>query len=83
MESIKIIAKSVEGKEYLYNYKTAHKVSANSAEKIVNVLNNVRWQLNDGESWHVYDVCDYEIAHDYAQFQKFTIRKGIVKAVYN
>lgn len=75
----KVIAKTRPGKEYFYNAKTAHKVSANSAEKILNVLNTVRWQLNDGEVWHIYDVCDYDNAAYYARYQKFTIRKGIVK----
>lgn len=79
----KVIAKTVKGKEYIYSTKSAHKVSANSAEKILTVLNNVRWNLkNDDEIWHIYDVDEYDTAYDYAIYQKFTIRKGIVKAVY-
>lgn len=78
---MKIIAKTREGKEYMYYPKSARKVSANSAEKILTVLNSVRWNLYDGQIWHVYDVDEYDAAFSYAQYQKFTIRKGIVKAV--
>lgn len=78
---IKVIAKSKPGKEYLYNCRTAHKVSAASAEKILAVLNEYRFLLKDDEVWHIYDVCHYDSAYDYAQYQKFTIRKGIVKEV--
>ena len=78
---VKVIAKTYAGKEYLYNYRTAHKVSAASAEKILAVLNEYKFRLKDGEMWHIYDVCQYDSAYDYAQYQKFTIRKGIVKEV--
>ena len=78
---VKIIAKTRIAKEYIYDYMTAHKVSANSAEKIVSVLNAVRWHLNDGEAWHAYDIYDFDNAYAYAMGKKFTIRKGIVKEV--
>lgn len=76
-----VIAKAVKEREYLYNYRTAHKVSAASAEKILAVLNEYKFRLKDGEVWHIYDVCRYDSAYDVAQYQKFTIRKGIVKEV--
>ena len=43
----KIIAKTIKGKEFFYNANSAYKVSANSAEKILTVLNSVRWNLSD------------------------------------
>ena len=76
-----VIAKTYKGKEYIYSEKTSHAVSANSAEKILNVLNTVRWNLNDGQIWHIYDVDVWDNAFSYAQCQKFTIRKGIVKEI--
>lgn len=78
---IKVIAKSYIGKEYIFSEKTAHKVSKNSAEKILKVLNSVRWNLKDGEVWHIYDVYEYDNAYEIAQTQKFSIRKGIVKHI--
>ena len=77
---MKVIAKSVKGHEFLYNAKSARKVSERSAEKILKVLNDVRWDLKDNEVWHIHDVDKYDTAFDYAQFQSFKIRKGVVKA---
>ena len=78
-----IIAKTVKGKEYYYGVKTAHKVSMAGSEKILEVLNRVRYQLGDGQTWHIYEIDRYDTAYDYAEFQKFTIRKGIVKEIFN
>lgn len=77
---MKIIAKSCKGKEFLYNAKSARKVSEKSAEKILNVLNSVKWDLKDDEIWHIHDVDEYDSAFWYAERQSFTIRKGIVTA---
>lgn len=77
---MKVIAKSCKGKEFIYSAKSARKVSERSAEKILNVLNSVGWNLKDGEIWHIYDVDEYDNAFWYAERQAFTIRNGIVKA---
>ncbi len=78
---MKVIAKTIEGREYMYNPKTARKVSARSAEMILKVVNEYRFQLNgENEIWHIYDVDQYDAAHEYAQLQAFTIRNGIVTA---
>ena len=79
---MKIIAKSKAGAEYLYKAESAHAVSERSAETILRVLNENKWNLRDGEIWHIHDVDSYDNAYYYAQGQKFTIRKGIVKRVY-
>lgn len=79
MEAIFIIAKTHPGQEYLYSAKSAHKVSKASAQLICKVCNQYQFKLNPGECWHVYEVGKYESAYDYAQFQKFTVRNGIVK----
>lgn len=80
--TIKIIAKTIKGKEFFYNANSAYKVSANSAEKILTVLNSVRWNLSDNQVWHIYDIDEFDNAYTVARYQKFTIRKGTVKAVY-
>lgn len=79
-----ILAKAIEGKEFLYNPRSAHEVSKAGADYIVQVLNEYRYQLKDGEVWHVYEIDEYDqIAYVCACGQKFTRRKGIVKEFYN
>ena len=77
-----IIAKTIKGREFMYNPKTARRVSARSAKTILEVVNRYSFLLDTerGEIWHIYEVDKYDIAYDYAQFQAFTIRKGIVSA---
>lgn len=73
-----ILAISVQGKEYLYNPKTAHAVSKRSAETIKIILNTMSWRLKENETWFIHEVDEYSAASDYAETQKFTIRKGLV-----
>ena len=79
---MKIIAKTVKGREFMYNPKTARKVSERSANYICNVVNEYKYLLGsaDNECWHIYDIDKYDIAYDYAMFQSFTVRNGIVTA---
>lgn len=79
---MKIIAKTIKGQEFCYNARSARKVSAASAEKICKIVNEYKYLLgtNDGEIWHVYDIDCYSKAWDYAQYQAFTIRNGVVTA---
>ena len=77
---MKVIAKTRKGSEYCYNAASARKVSERSAQRILDIVNEMKWRLNDGEIWHIYDVNQYDRAYDYAQYQSFTIRKGIVIA---
>lgn len=77
---MKVIAKSRKGAEFFYKAETARKVSERSAEKILKVLNEMRWRLEDGEVWHIHEVDSYDNAYYYAQNQAFTIRNGIVTA---
>lgn len=75
-----VIAKSIAGREFIYNAASARKVSKSSAETILKVLNDMRWRLKDGEIWHIHEVDEYDNAFYYAQRQAFTIRKGVVSA---
>ena len=73
-----ILAKSVKGHEFLYTASTAHEVSKASAKKIESIVNLANYKLKDNETWFIHEVDKYDTAYDYAQFQKFRIRKGIV-----
>ena len=77
-----VLALSKVGKEYSYLPKTARQVSKTSAQKICDVANEYKFLFNNhsGYHWHIHEVDRYDIAYDYAQYQKFTIRKGIVTA---
>lgn len=79
---MKILALTIRGREFMYNPKTAHKVSSNSAETICQIVNRYKFMYNDnpGCTWHIYEVDKYDTAYTYAQYQDFTIRKGVVKA---
>lgn len=79
---MKIIAKTIIGNEFLYSAKSARKVSAKSAEKILSVVNEHKslLGLKENEIFHIYDVNEYDDAFYYAQKQSFIIRNGIVSA---
>lgn len=74
-----IVAITHPGQEYLYYSRSAHKVSKASASYILKVLNQYKHKLHDGECWHVYTVDRYDNAFDYAMYQRFSVRNGIVK----
>ena len=80
---MKIIAKTRTGSEYLYDPRTAHAVSNRSAEFIKSVVNTVEYKLKENEIWHVYDIDKYDAAFDYAQYQRFSVYRGIVKEIWS
>jgi len=73
-----VLAKSAEGMEYLYSAKSAHAVPKSSARKIMDALNNAKYDLRDGQVWHMYEVCGLDDASFYAERQAFGIRKGSI-----
>lgn len=77
---MKILAKTRIGAEFLYNARTAHAVSERSAKKILEIVNKHNFRLDPAknETWHLYDVDQYDNAFYYAMDQRFTIRNGIV-----
>lgn len=77
-----ILAKTIKGREFMYNPKTARKVSAASADRILKVVNEYKFLLDvdAGETWYKYEIDKYDIAAIYAERQAFTIRNGIVTA---
>mgnify|MGYP006864418359 CR=1 FL=1 len=83
---MKMIAKTIAGKEYMYNPKSAHAVSAAGAAQICQVLNEKRWRLNKPEEkWHIYDCGWYEQEYTEAGSQSFYRRRGVIgeKRRYN
>ena len=75
---MKILAITTDGKEYMYNVKTARAVSDRSAARIAQIANENKYLLQPGQVWYCYDIDKYDSAYDVAQFQRFTIRKGVV-----
>lgn len=78
-----IIAKTKIGQEYLYIPRTARKVSKKHAHTICDIVNKYKYLLDTDncECWHVYEIDKYCTAYDFAQYQSFVMRNGIVKAV--
>lgn len=75
---MKILAITTVGREFMYSIKSARAVSARSAATIARIVNENKYLLQPGQIWHCYDIDKYDAAYDTAQFQRFTIRKGIV-----
>lgn len=73
---MKMIAKTIAGKEYIYSKSSAHAVSNAEAKPICDALNKARYDLKDGEAWHIYDLGWYENEFTNAGVMKFTRRKG-------
>ena len=74
----KIIAKTIEGKEFMYSRTASYSVSKAGANEICKAMNENRYQLKAGEKWHVYDVGAWELEYMGAAYQSFTRRKGYV-----
>ena len=51
----KFIAIAPKGAEYLYRRSSMIAVPKSSAIKIMTTLNSLKYQLKDGEVWHIYD----------------------------
>lgn len=55
----KFIAKAPIGKEFIYSKSSAMYVTNASAQEICDRLNKIRYNLKDGETWHIYDADAY------------------------
>lgn len=73
---MKILARSLKGKEFLYAVRSSHAVPDAQAEKIQDALNAAGYNLNPGETWHIHDVGPYDNAYSYAKRQAFQIKNG-------
>lgn len=79
---MKVLAKTIRGREFMYNAATAHKISEKSAVKIRDAVNAAGFQLNadKNEIWHIYEIDEYDNAFYYAENQSFFIYRGVLKA---
>ena len=73
-----ILARSEKGREYLYIPSSARAVSSKNAATIRDILNANKYQLLYGETWHMHDVDEFDTAYWHAQYQRFTLRSGVV-----
>lgn len=72
-----VLAKSLKGREFYYNVRSAHQVSKASAHKIADILNSKPFVV-DNMVWAVHDVGYLQEAYAFGEKQAFRIRKGIV-----
>lgn len=79
-----VVAKSVEGAEYMYSAKSAHQVKGMTAQKMCDFLNKQKHDLREHEVWFVHDVGPYDNAYGYGAIQMFEknrngqiVKKGV------
>ena len=71
-----VIAKSIKGREYLYSTVEMYAVSKCSSQAICNELNKIRYNLQEGETWNIYE----RYAYDNEQPNgKLFVRNGVLK----
>lgn len=75
----KLIAKTRIGKEYMHSRTHAY-FADKDADKICAALNEARYNLKEGECWHVYD---YDFTQEWYVEQVITLTKtGKIKLSY-
>lgn len=54
---MKMIAKAVDGREYLHSVKVGECffVSDRKAKQVCDIMNDIKYNLQEGRVWHVYD----------------------------
>ena len=57
-----VLAKSAAGHEFLYVGESAHKVAKKSADKIAAILNDLRYDLKEGQIWFPHEIDEYNTA---------------------
>lgn len=70
-----ILAKTTKGQEFIYDMRTAHRVNSAKANKVCEILNNIKWHLSEGQEWHRYEVDKYDNAFLWAETQQFRAGK--------
>ena len=71
-----VVAKSIEGAEYMYSAKSAHQVNGLSVQKMCEFLNKQCFNLREHEVWHPHDVGPYENAYAYGAIQVFEKKRN-------
>ena len=78
----KFIAIAPKGKEFLYRRSSMIAVPTSSAKAIMNKLNEVKYELKDGEVWHIYDNDWYTNDYIDREIKRNTKRKLKVERYY-
>lgn len=71
-----IIAKTFTGKEFMYSRNESYSVSKQNSTRIRKILNDNNYLLKDGETWHLYNVDEWELESCNAYLQRMTFRKN-------
>lgn len=71
-----IVAKAEQGREFFFSAKSAHRVAKKNAQKICEILNELKFALGSGEVWHTYEVAEWQAPAYVAADQSFTLRRN-------
>jgi len=71
---MKIVAKTIEGEEFFYSAHSAHRAPAKRIKEVLEILNENRYHLKEGEKWWIYEVDKYDDAFYYSESQRFGFR---------
>ena len=76
VKSMKLLAVTKKGKEFVHSTERAYFSSDSSADRIAKSLNENNYMLNDGEKWQVYD---YDYMQENYVIYRISIYKNTVK----
>lgn len=76
---MKIVARSVIGKEFLFTYVGAFFAPDKSAQKMADLMNKNNYRLKPGETWYVHD---RQYDDTYRIEMKLFFYRGQLKAKY-
>jgi len=78
----KFIAIAPIGKEFYFRSSTMIATPTASAEKIAKALNNAKYLLKDGETWHVYDNDSYYNGNICKQIKSYRTGHSLKVSLY-
>lgn len=78
----KFIAIAPKGQEFVYRRSSMIAVPKTSAKAIADRLNELRYQLKDGEVWHIYDNDWYTNDYIDREIKRNSKRRLLVERYY-
>lgn len=78
-----VLAIAEKGREFIYSPKTAHRVNPTKAKRIVDILNDLRYKIDENHTWHIYTVDEYDNAYTYSDWQQFVAGKRGLREVFS
>jgi len=79
----KFIAIAPIGTEFLFRRSSAIAIPTASAEKIAKALNNAKYQIKQGETWHIYDNDAYMDEYIERQIKSYKAGRNIKVSYYH